>query len=195
MAKGKILILTALVGVSAASAVRASTIIDFDDLINGEIVSTQYAPLGIVFRPNPTLDPFVDVIYTNASLALSDPNVLAASGANTDGVISWEFTLGASHVNFRALQVDQRAMVDYYDTDGYWLYGELRTVASSPSVNDPFAYTAPANRPIGFVMIKAMEDFFEDPFAIDNVEFEPIPEPASLSLLLVGIVCLMRRRR
>lgn len=172
----------------------AATTINFDNLAPGTAVTNQYAAQGVLFGVDPALDTLVNIIIANSGLQTSPPNVLAAAGMYTDGYISFAFPLGALDVAFKANSVEEGATASYYDSGGFLLFSQTLT---GPNSTTPvsFAYVVPqGGTPVAKVVIRAFEEVFADPFAIDDLVFTLVPEPAAISLLALGLLMLARRR-
>lgn len=186
--------IVACVGVFTAPAL-ADTIIalDFDDLTPLTHVNDQYVAWGIRFTTQ-LLDTLPNIVISSAALSQSHPNVLASAFQYNDGVISFSFLPGASSVSLNAVSVESGVTVRYLGPSGIPLFEDIRPGA--PDFQTPlfFTYSSPLE-PITAVVLEARNGEDPDSFAIDDLTFSLIPEPASLFLFSPGLLLAIRRRR
>ena len=119
--------------------------------------------------------------------------MLASAFQYNDGVVSFSFLPAATAVSFTAVSVEDGVTVTYLDLQGFPLFVDARAGAPTFQTPVPFSYSNGQN-PIGAVVIEALDGGMPDSFAIDDVTFNLIPEPASLLLLATGLALLSRRR-
>ncbi len=183
-------LLVVLLAMALCAPARADTIINFDELPQYAPVTDQYQDLGVTFGTD-AVDALVNIIVTNGSIAVSQPNILAAAFDMSDGVISFSFAPAVLSVSFTAVSVENGVTVEYFDDQG----ATSGTVGVGPTgdyfAQVEFSYTNP--QLIGSVLITAEEMLGPDPFGIDDLSFV-VPEPATLGLLVIGAIVIRRRR-
>jgi hypothetical protein len=187
----------------------AATVINFNNLAEGAVLSNQYAGLGVTFSPDPAIASGTDMHATSATTGdvgtlgtpslvggmvihtlsgwnneTDDPNILA-DFTSPQGFVSVDFAS-----NSTASTVPSE--IDLYDS-AFTLIGFA--VANPAGQANPYqqtvSFTSPSNN-ISHVVIWPGE--FNDWVAWDNFTFNAVPEPASLSVLALGALVMRRRR-
>ena len=181
-------------------------LINFDNLtggtnvLAGDVITTQYASQGIVFF-NPdypvraNASPIASIAATN-----SDPNVaFVQQHDGTNGrPLQLQFGTPVSAVGTKFFtSLNSTITLTAYSSTGQSI--ESLTLTGPTTTGDvlegfiglqeltPIAYAELSSAPVG-----GGSPFN---FSIDDVRFQPTPEPAALSVLGVATVALCRRRR
>lgn len=178
------------------SVSKADQVINFDDLSDGDIVTTQYQSLGVTFS---------NTLVQTVGLSLNEFDFPPESGTNVaidnGGPISITFvdpilTFGAYFTYLEPLTVDafdaSGDLVDvatslFSDNLGY---GDGDT-GSSPDEFIPVTFAS------GISSVTITGDPFGYSFAMDDATITDlpetgtsVPEPGSLSILLIGVLAL-----
>ena len=166
------------------------TVIDYDDLANGEIITNQFAGLGIIYdtiNGTTTADAFIGGLFDNGSL----PNA-AFVVLNSGGFLRLNFDTPQLRVGMQfGTSLGEQLIMDVFGTDGF-----LETVSLAGSLNsfgvlEGFIGVENAAG-ITSVEIRSSTDGFN--YGIDDTRFE-IPAPATLPLLVLSGLLGSRRRR
>ncbi|MBN2561118.1 MAG: PEP-CTERM sorting domain-containing protein [Phycisphaerae bacterium] len=171
---------------------HAETIVDFDGLFALDEVTTQYQGLGVTFGADPALDTLCNLIVASPIMASSAPNLLGSAFDNTDGVISFLFSPPAIEVAFTAVSVEDGMSVQYYDSGGLLISTDSRSPADDYITQVSVTFSSSE---IGSVVILAADEEGQpDSFAIDDLTFTLMPEPASIALLAFGVLGILGRK-
>ena len=166
---------------SAASA--ADTVINFDNLPTGTVVSDQYAAQGITFDQAPFGPAGLKPTILSAAGAHSPPNVLdieqnGTCALDANRVVLWaRFAAPRNHVSIDAgdLQSNSAEQVTLsgYDLNGTPIPGATDTVTTSSGagVHTPMSITDP-NSQISFLQLQGPTT--AQCFAADDLSFDPI---------------------
>ncbi len=87
------------------------------------------------------------------------------------------------------------ATMSYIDPSDTWQtpsHLENVSIDINPGTND---HTDPANWNNAYLRFQKIEDGTEDRTALDNLSISEVPEPATLSLLVLGGVAMLKRRK
>jgi hypothetical protein len=212
-----------LAATAALAALPAQAVtINFDDLADGDVLSTQYASLGVTFSANA----FSGANSNSTAVGWAsntDMTIAQASGPNTstlgtpslvggnllhgfdgwlaeDGDPSFRISF-ATPINSFSIDFAGVSGLDAAFTDcAIWLYNGATLLAvktgstPAPSAVSQFtlSYAAPS-----ITSVVVAPGSFGDWVAVDNIVFAPVPEPASAGLLMLGlaVVGLGWRRR
>ena len=181
----KIGLLAALAGVIVSSPAFA-VLLTFSEFPVGTVITTQYEPDGVVFSGLTGADPIIADDGAMPTEPVLSPNPPYA------GDFQWTFPGGgAEGVSFISGFWDSvgTAVVEVYDTAGN-LLDTLTNAATGVYTFDLSGYGT-----IGRVTFNSSADGAGGD--IDNLQFTPVPEPASLMLLAGGLLAfgLIRRRK
>lgn len=177
-------LIAALLGVVVSSPAFA-VVLTFSEFPVGTVITTQYAPDGVVFSGLTGLDPIIADDGAMPTEPVLSPNPPYA------GDFQWTFPGGATGVSFISGFWDDlaSAVVEVYDTANN-LLDTLTNTATGVYTFDLSGYGT-----IGRVTFNSSADGAGAD--IDNLTFTPVPEPASLLLLGAGLAAfgLIRRRK
>ena len=219
------LFLLSFLFVSIPIATRAVTI-NFDNLLEGAAVTDQYADLGVIFS-GVEGDPVIAEAWNGAFYAYcygncyngKDDHVLSddVSGGKmlTDALsndpndshpfligddIKATFTVPVSRVSFYLLDIDARETftVKAYNKDNN-VIAEQTVKSGDPGTGDGIAtlieISTTETNPIDHIILDVPSWVG---FAIDDFSFTPVPEPATIFLLgvgLLGVAGVARKKR
>ncbi len=204
----------------AASA--HATVVSFDNLAVGTVVSTQYAGEGVTFSPGGgSYTGVVNPPSTNAGFATNtDLTISAFDGSLGEGAPLSGMVL-RSNANFAAENGDPvftltfsapvtSLSLDFGDVKNAF-QGEAAIFAVEPATNEAVSIAlAPsakngtataAGLPAGVTTIVVVPGTNKDFVAVDNLTFTlaaPVPEPTTAATFLVGLGVLgllLKRRR
>lgn len=86
------------IGLASETALAAKNVIDFDELANGAVVSTQY--FGVTFSANPGYQP---IVFSGDQAVASPPNIVCASdGTHCQGTLIMTFDNPVNTLSFTA---------------------------------------------------------------------------------------------
>lgn len=159
------------------------TTIDFETLSDSEVVTNQYAGLGVTFS---------NAIAYTAGISLNEVDFPPHSGLN---VVSDNG--GPMGVTFSAPQANVSAYFTYTVPLTLSFYDALNNLEGT--VNSAFSsnFVSSGNPPNEFLSFAWVSGISEvvitgDPsgssFVMDDLTFTPVPEPATLFLLLSGLL-------
>jgi PEP-CTERM motif len=198
--------------------VNAATVITFDDLAEGAILSNQYSALGVIFSPNPftgvnlnsTSQPWAtntNMIITGTDFSalgtpvLSSGKLLRSFNAylTEDGDPSFLATF-SNPINFFSADFvgvsipGDTTLVAY---NGSVIIGTSVVAAAScaPTCQTTLSFSAPS-----ITKIVVTPGSYADWVGVDNITFNQasaVPEPSEVAMMMSGLGALawMRRRR
>lgn len=125
----------------------------------------------------------------------------AALELDPGAALTMTFSVPVGYLQFGALLNDtadflSRASVALYTPLGSEALPFISTPAFSSLNERQFTYFGDGIDRVVITFATSLESF--DPLAIDNLAFQPVPEPSSYALLAAGLLCLasaVRRRR
>jgi hypothetical protein len=204
-------ILALAAALAGAGPARAETLITFDELAEGALLSTQYSALGVTFTANAFSGPGssssnqpwasnTDMTVTATELgglggpALVSGNVLHSFNGwlAEDGDASFwvNFTAAVSSVSMDFAGIGRPADVQLFAYNGATLLG---VVSASGGGQQTLGYSAAS-----ITKVAVTPGSYDDWVGVDNLKFSPaapVPEPASYALLTLGLFALLAKRR
>jgi hypothetical protein len=177
-------------------------------LSNGVTVDPDAFPAGTVLNnayPGVTLTALGDVVdsyvlsYTS-SLATTGDRVFGMTGGDYlwgDGNYDYmkaAFASGAVQVSldFIADDYDENATLVAYDAIGNIVDQDASSGTYSPSQFVTLTVSAPY---IAYIYAEGDPVYHIDNWALDNLVYTPVPEPATMVLLVLGSLTLLKQRR
>jgi hypothetical protein len=189
--------------VSPVLSASAATVITFDDLAgggiySGDLVTTQYAGLGVVFSDSYSGGARANNTLTTWVVGSSPPNVLwvdQSGGALTGQYLQIDFsTPVTSFWTQFGVSFSGQLTLDAYN--GASLLGSTNGVGSNTS----YSFSGQ----VSFSSVQGITSvhLFANPagstaswnFELDNLSFNPVPEPGLTSWLVLGLGALCARR-
>jgi hypothetical protein len=173
----------------------SATLINFDNLAAGTLVTTQYASDGVVFSD--AAGPDIADLGSNYGLTgYSPPNVLFVNQHQSDdsGDLRLDFSVSITSVTFLGFLSD-----DYYLTAiAYGAGGTLlgtTNFSPAPAYGVATPYTISETSPISYLLLTthpAFEPSFFGNFSIDNLSFAgaTVPEASTWAMMLIGFAGL-----
>ena len=198
-------------GLLLASAQAGAVTINFENLVAGTTLSSQYAAIGAVFSANAfsgagtstsgaawASNTNMTVVSstgtdtgTLGSPALVSGNVLRSFAGyldeNGDPSFSIAFTTPVNSVSAAFAGVDTPADVRLFAYNGATLLG---VVAGSTFGQFTLSFSAPS-----ITRVAIAPGSFNDWVAVDNIIFAPVPEPATYGMMALGLGLLVFKRR
>ena len=175
-----------LFGLALAISLKADIVLTFDDLSEGDVVSNQFASLGVAIGGNP-------VVLTAMSW-LNEIDFPPHSGANVlideDGPISFVFAPGVSSVSGFFTYATQLT-IDVFDPGGMLLTTGQSAGLTNFGSNEFFEFTGD----IGSISIAGLPSGAGPSFTLDDLSFSPVPEPSAILLLLPVAAGVLRGLR
>lgn len=196
-----------LLSILAVSAGANAVLINFDDLANGTVVSNQYAGVtfssggrtganelgsGFNYASNSDRTAGTD---GGAGYQASDKNILHTFGGwlNEDGdpVITLTFSTAIKSISALFLGINS---ADAKYTRLIARNGGMDVAVASATSNGGSRQTLSLTN-LNVTQIQMTPGYFGDWVGIDNIEYELVPEPATMIALGLGAAAMMRRRR
>ncbi len=198
---------------NAGSAAADTTVITFEDLVEGTLLSTQYSALGVNFVANAfsgtgsssSGKPWAS--NTDMTVTATDVGGLGGPSLVSGNVLhsfsGWQSEDGdpSFWINFSAavssVSVDfagigsPPADTRLFVYNGASLLGSVS--ANSGTGQQTLSFSAASITKVGVAA-----GSFRDWVAVDNLKFEaaaPVPEPASYALMALGLAGLLAKRR
>ena len=175
----------------------SATVIGFDDLPNGTVVTTQYP--SATFSSIPGEDLVIDNSYDFG--APSYPNYICTAGVQSSidctNPVYVDFTSPVNNLTFQALGDNSPGVQAQVDVFQGGVYSATVPISVNGDFNTPLLVDLSA---YGNVTRIAIHDV-TDPagLAWDTFSFNPVPEPSTFALLVAAAVGLAggawRRRR
>ncbi|MCV2352996.1 PEP-CTERM sorting domain-containing protein [Paucibacter sp. B2R-40] len=198
---------------NAGSAAADTTIITFEDLVEGTLLSTQYSALGVNFVANAfsgsgsssSGKPWAsntDMTVTATDVAgLGGPSLVSGNVLHSfsgwqseDGDPSFwiNFSAAVSSVSMDFAGIGSpSADTRLFVYNGASLLGSVTAIGGTGQ--QTLSFSAASITKVGVAAGN-----FRDWVAVDNLKFEaaaPVPEPASYALMVLGLAGLLAKRR
>ncbi len=168
----------ALAIASIATTARASTVITFDDLASGTLVSTQYSSENVLFGGDPTVLTSPDYNYTDYP-PVSEPNVVYSP---SDGFIDVMPGAGVfSSVGAYASVGSGPLTLTLYDA--------ANNVIGTTSIGVSLGFSTFIGLSAAGIA-RAEFTGASDYFTLDNVTVSSVPEASTWTMVLVSFVGL-----
>jgi hypothetical protein len=196
--------LVALLPLAAGQAQAGIISIDFDTFPGGAPVpsgtplTTQYSALGVVFTgfengveiaPEVRAQQFISVPASQPNYLTNFSNFPSTSDPDRLDEIRMTFSVPVSDVNMIINTATTNTITfDLYDMSGTFLGSQSRV--GNGVLNVPISLSG---ADIGRISAFQPTDGWW--WSVDNLEFTPVPEPATLSLLGLGLLAVARKRR
>lgn len=152
---------------------RADILLTFENLSEGDIVSSQFTPLGVTVVGSPMVLTAGSLLNEIEFPPHSNWNVLA----DVNGPISFQFAPGVSSVSGFFTYTTQLT-IDVFDPGGKPLVTAHSASQSNLGSNEFFEFTGD----IGSISIVGDPSGLS--FTLDDLSFAPVPEPAAVLLIL-----------
>ncbi|HXA38478.1 MAG TPA: PEPxxWA-CTERM sorting domain-containing protein [Phenylobacterium sp.] len=194
----------ALFLVAASGAAQAHTLINFDDLAAGTIVTNQYA--GVTFSSNAG-----EVVETTSQplYQISQPNFICtfSTGNDIDCTQSVNLAFAAPVDNLKFVYTGENTPGSTFNIDVYQNFGANPTSVTIVGVNQQLHDAAGVDLSVFQNITRISINQVADPFGLgyDDFSFDPgqaagggVPEPAAWALMIVGFGAagaMLRRRR
>jgi hypothetical protein len=187
IALGLVLVSTAGAQTQVSAPPSGSTLIDFNSLSSGTLVTTQYAGMGVTISGGAYATSAYQSSFGGDPMQVANFNGNCSSGCQP---LTFTFTF-AQPITYFGFDVITNGTVTFNESNG-----SITIPAPYPGPST-FAGFTDAN---GFSWVTAFASD-NDAFVFDNLSFSgatTVPEPSSMALLgagIVGLVPILRRRR
>jgi len=185
--------LAGVVGVLVTSGAWAD-IIDFDNLADDTVISSQYPQATFSSSAgNVNFAIMHHVNHTPPSILCTGP-VGGSQNCVEDTYI--DFTLPVTDLTFWAIQANVAgvtAQFNVFENDAFAAAIDL--VSSGGDPNNEFVDLSSFSNVTRLEIVNILIEPAENGMGWDTFTFTPIPEPATLSLLALGGLLAIRRRR
>ena len=208
------LLTTAAAALFAVATQAQAVTITFETLAVGTVLSNQFAGLGVVFTPNafsgttPT-PPTAEGWATNTDMTVVSSTGTDVGGLGTPLLVSGNilrsfngwlgetgspsfaavFSTPINSFSATFAGVTNPAETRLFAFNGATL---LSTVAGTAAGQFVLSYSAPS-----ITRVVVTPGSFDDWVGVDNIVFQPVPEPATWGLMALGVagLLILRRRR
>lgn len=203
-------LLTALAVASVSSAFAVT--INFDDLADDALLGNQYAGLGATFSAGHTTTGITNPTFSTQGWATnSSMEVATIAGGDVGGGIAGSGLAGTVVHSFdgwfsedgdASVTIDFSTAISSFSVDfgGVFNIGATGAYAIDGSNNVVASALAAGNGTVSMTglnvnrVVLVVGDF-GDWVGFDNVSFEPVPEPATMTLLALGALAARRRKK
>lgn len=194
--------LAAAVAVMTTAGTASAVLVDFDTLPGGGAVannadlSNEYAAFGVTFElfengvsvgPAFVTGDFEDVNGGGQNLRNVVDGIFPQDDANRADVLRMTFLAPVRNLSFDHNGIGDRTVFEAFDINGV-----LLETFTSGGGTETFSFLSE-----GIARLDALQAFDDFNYAIDNLQFSPVPLPAALPLLAggLGLFGLMGWRR
>lgn len=206
-------LLTALAVASVSSAFAVT--INFDDLADDAILGNQYAGLGVTFSAGHTSTGIANPTFSSSGWATNSSMEVAtiAGGdigggvtAPMSGTVVHSFDGWLSEDGDPSVTIDFATAISSFSVDfggvaaanlgftgAYAIDGANNVVASALVTASGTSTVSMSGLNVNRVVLVVGD--FGDWVGFDNVSFEPVPEPATMTLLALGALAARRRKK
>lgn len=200
-------------GLLLVAAQASAVTINFEDLAAGAVLSTQYSALGATFSANAFSGPgssSSEALWaTNTDMTIVSSTGGDVGGLGTPGLVSgnvlrsfngWldedgdpSFSISFSTA-VSSFSAAFAGVTDGLDTRLFAYNGAslLGTVAGPASTTGQFVLSFSA---ANITRVAIAPGTFNDYVAVDNINFAPVPEPATYAMMGLGLALIAARRR
>ncbi|MCV2367858.1 PEP-CTERM sorting domain-containing protein [Roseateles oligotrophus] len=207
------LTLAATLALLCAGPARAdTTVITFEDLVEGALLSTQYSALGVTFSANAfsgagsssSTQPWAgntDMTITATDLGgLGSPPLVSGKMLHSfngwvaeDGDASFwiNFSAPVGSVSMDFAGISKASDVRLFAYNGTSLLGVVSATALTGQQTLSFSAAA-------ITKVAVAPGSHDDWVGVDNIKFAPaaaVPEPTSHALMAIGLMALLAKRR
>jgi len=184
------------VAVGIGSFSGSATLVDFNGLANKTVIANQYSGLGITFGATPLYansDPLTAAVI-GGSGGFVATNFVTPLGppcpAGCYGPITIDLTDPALRIGFQVYNLDAELTVTTFAGDPLVSTGSL---VFTTGQKDTFVGVEDLSG-IDRIVLTSKGNLL-DAVVIDNVRFDPVPEPSTGLLLAAGLAVLTAARR
>jgi len=174
----------------------AGVLIDFSEIPLGTSINgTTIKGASFTFEVGGM--PSFDAVTSNLGPGVTPLSAPPYLEGNSAGLLtaSWQtpvHALGFSFFLNSSIQVPQGVAIRLFDENGVNFDSFFPDLAPTP-INSAVAFTYSGGTPVARLTVDPNESLGASRFIVDNLQFQPIPEPAAA--LAAGFLLLRRRRR